>query len=467
MRAFGLIVAVVAIGGCAGPAAIDEARVYSDIAQHYRDFFPVANDPDPNRDAGLLRPRFGIPAFAKVGDPFSIELFERGGSPTVRAALLRHDLGVEEGQGCLRGTICDGCYPLEVAERTRQWAAHGATVARFDARPQSAPPAGGYDLALDSGVDAPVRVPRAVWLSDGDPLAPRPISIAHFSDPHVGKTQEPHLEERLKQVIADIEEGHPDLVVLTGDVVHRGSDGRMHPHAVALLSTLNAPLIIINGNHDLGFGRPDELTRYFPGWPFFARAFHPYLFFQFVYAGWEFVGFDTGPSVFTPRVLTRGLSKETLERIRGIVEQAYLDQRQGVILFGHAPTRANFFTTSPVESPGILGQMRDGARELEKIILDGAGRGQKIFHLAGHTHWAQLFESRVGKKQIEYARAPSLPGCPRAITGKAAQIVAQSATRSGLTDSGRGWGYDWLHLGEVPRVGFRRFGIELPLCEER
>ncbi len=462
------LVLVAAVGGCAGPAAIDEARVYSDIAHNYRQFFPVENDPDPNRDAGLLRPRFGIPAFAKTGDPFAIALFERGGSPTVRAVLLRHDVGVEEGAACLRGEkVCDGCYPLEVAERTRQWVAQGATVARFDARPQSAPPAGGYDLALDSGVDAPVRVPRAVWLSDGDPFAPRPISIAHFSDPHVGKSDEPHLEERLKQVMADIEEGHPDLVVLTGDVVHRGSDGTMQPHAVALLATIDAPLIIINGNHDLGFGRPDELTRYFPGWPNFARSFHPFLFFQFDYAGWELVGFDTGPSVFTPRVLTRGLSKESLERIHQIVEQAFLDKRQGVILFGHAPTRANFLPTAAANSPGILGQMRFGGRDLEKIVLDAAGRGQRIYHLAGHTHWAQLFESRVGKKGIEFARAPTLPGCPRAISGNAALIVAQSATRVGLTDNGRGWGYDWVHLGEVPRVGYRRFGIALPLCPER
>ena len=46
-------------------------------------------------------------------------------------------------------------------------------------------------------------------------------------------------------------------------------------------------------------------TRYGAGWSNFARAFHPSLLYSMTLDGWEFIGFDSGPSEFSARVLTR------------------------------------------------------------------------------------------------------------------------------------------------------------------
>ncbi|HEY1586953.1 MAG TPA: hypothetical protein VGH63_14765, partial [Polyangia bacterium] len=60
----------------------------SQVNAHYRAFFPGDGDPDPAHDAGLLRPRFGLPAIAQTGHAFDVEWLERGGPVAVRAALL-------------------------------------------------------------------------------------------------------------------------------------------------------------------------------------------------------------------------------------------------------------------------------------------------------------------------------------------------------------------------------------------
>src|SRR5262249_25568461 len=143
------------------------------------------------------------------------------------------------------------------------------TLARFRAQPVSPPPAQDFDLVVCASGDPPFRAPRAVWLRETDPAAPRPLRVAHLSDVHVvlpgagWSESEPHL----RAVIAEINRGAPDAVVLTGNVLDRGEDATLGPRAQAMLLGLNAPLFVIMGNHDHGMTpRAVFLGDSVPGW---------------------------------------------------------------------------------------------------------------------------------------------------------------------------------------------------------
>ena len=462
-----IAVAAVAVaslaGGCAHPQSLVEDRVLAEVASRYRDFFPAESDPDPARDAGLLRPRFGLPAIAPPRAQFLVELLERGADlPPPRAAIVRPDVAQEAAVRCVPdGAPFDGCYPLALEQVDKREVAPGFHRLRFIARTTLSPPDGGYDLVLQSGVDAPARAPRAVWVRARDPGAP--LKVAHLSDLHVGKSDDP-IDEHLAQVIADVETFAPDVVVISGDIAHRGGNPAQAAHARDLLLALHAPIVAVLGNHDLGFGVvPNLTTRYGDGWPNFARPFHPLLFFEVAIGRYRFVGFDSGPSTVTPRVLTRGISRETVDALREVADRARDDGVPVLFLVSHAPTRATMMESASPTSPGLVGQMHFGARELERVILDDAARGQRILHLTGHTHWTEVFESAPVDGKLQFVRwQPSRIGpCPTPVHGAAAIILAQSATRSGLTREGRGYGWDLLTVGDGdPRIFFRRFGAE-------
>ena len=101
------IVPVVLAAGCGHPFSMQNEWVLHQMTTHYRDFYPDRGDPDLARDAGLLSPRFGFPAIAQSGSPFSIELLERGEPQAPRAALVQPELSIADAQLCLSG----GCRP--------------------------------------------------------------------------------------------------------------------------------------------------------------------------------------------------------------------------------------------------------------------------------------------------------------------------------------------------------------------
>jgi hypothetical protein len=407
--------------GCAAPLPV-ERRDYmlGQVAARFREFYPQG-------EAGLLEPRFGLPALAKAGERFEVALLERGSPKPPRAQL------------------CAGprCWPVTLEDRRASSVMVGVEEAKYRARTEAPP--GGYDLLLDSE-----RVPRAVWLYEGDPAAPRPLRVVQLNDIHIGKGVA-HLDEHLAEVVRDVARLHPDLVIVTGDLSNMGTEASQAPRARALLVGLDAPVVVVPGNHDLGF---DSFTRvdYGVGWSNFARSFHASLMGDFVLGGWQFVGFDSGPSTFSPHILTRGILPGAVEKLRQIVAGARA--LRGVVLFSHAPTRA----TVTGDGPGPFGRMKWGAAELEQILLDAAARGQRVLHLAGHTHWSDLFEAKDGR----FHRWRKLSPCATPIEGRAALITTQAAGHPGVTfkESAFGWGFTELALDDAaPRVTFHRYGL--------
>ncbi len=441
--------------------------VLHEMTTRYRDFYPGRGDPNPTRDAGLLSPRFGLPAIVQSGKGFPIELFERGGPQAPRAALGVPELSAADAQRCLTGQVVSGCLPLTLT-LTERTAVHDNTqVARFRATPEGPPPAaGGYDLLLTTAEDAPTRVPKAVWLRSDDPEALTRLRIAHLSDLHVGKggSHSELLMSHVAEVIAAVNRQPPDLVVVTGDLVHNGQDPHNQPIAQRLLRELQAPVLVVLGNHDIEWksvGLP--IRRYGRGWTNFAQAFHPFLHFSLSLGGYDFVGFDSGPGERTARILTRGLSPQSIATLRADLIRADGAGRRGVILFSHAPSRASTFNGVRPSSLGVFGRMRHGAAEFESMLFDAAARGQRVLHLAGHTHWSDVFEVRAGARGRYFVRWPTdrQSACPRALASDVAIINTQAASHSGVAikANARGYGYSLITLAEPkPEIEFHRFG---------
>jgi hypothetical protein len=455
MRALGALL-LPALAGCSAPLAVHRQDVVlSQVAARYHAFYPAIDDPDAAHDAGLLRPRFGLPTIAQAGTSFTIDLLERGGPASLRAALLTADVDDASAERCLGGEPVDGCHPLTVTatERHQVAAQSGAAVARLSARSDA--PAGAYDLYVHPTCDAPTRAPHAVWLRADDPAQLREVRVAHLSDIHIGK-HAGDLEGRLAHVVDEVNAEAPDLVVITGDIVNQGGDARLTARAQMLLLGLRAPVAIVLGNHDIGF-RSFVGTRYGAGWENFARAFHPFLEFELDLGGYRFVGFDSGPSTLSPRILTRGLLPETIAHLGQTLAAAA--GARGVVFFSHAPTRA--VLSGQTSSGGVFGHMRDGHNAFERLMLNAAARGQRVLHLSGHTHWSDVFEAQPQAGGLAFVRWPDGTGADgfTAIHGKAALVTTQAATHAGPwpKPSARGYGFTLLRLGDGdPMIAFRR-----------
>ena len=73
--------------------------------------------------------------------------------------------------------------------------------------------------------------------------------IAHFTDLHLGTLV--HTRGEVRRVVERINAAHPDLVCFTGDLVNiRHSE--LDSTAMALLQQIEAPVVSILGNHDIG-----------------------------------------------------------------------------------------------------------------------------------------------------------------------------------------------------------------------
>jgi 3',5'-cyclic-AMP phosphodiesterase len=101
------------------------------------------------------------------------------------------------------------------------------------------------------------------------------MRIAQLSDPHIVEPGEllnglHDTASRLALTVAAIEGLHPDLVLLTGDLVDAGSR-EQYEHLRGLLAPLTAPMVLIPGNHDDpqvladAFGLPPTFDRVIAG----------------------------------------------------------------------------------------------------------------------------------------------------------------------------------------------------------
>jgi 3',5'-cyclic AMP phosphodiesterase CpdA len=94
-----------------------------------------------------------------------------------------------------------------------------------------------------------------------------PIRVLQVSDLHTGTLEEPEVEDDLRRLVADAD---PELVVASGDLTHRNKP-EQHARAARFLRSLDRPLLVIPGNHDIPLWPPRRFTATFDAflreWP--------------------------------------------------------------------------------------------------------------------------------------------------------------------------------------------------------
>ena len=197
----------------------------------------------------------------------------------------------------------------------------------------------------------------------------RPLRVLQVSDLHAGTREEPDVESDLRTLVAETD---PELVVATGDLTHRNTR-EQHERAAALLRSLERPLLVVPGNHDI------------PPWPprRFTATFD------------EFLGIwgETEPVYRSDRIVVCGLNsvrawkqqggalrRDQLERVARIFADAPPGALRMVALHHHllgAPWRTAKRTIA--RRGTVLGALVDAGAEL--IVT-------------GHVHQASVGERR-------------------------------------------------------------------------
>jgi 3',5'-cyclic AMP phosphodiesterase CpdA len=86
-----------------------------------------------------------------------------------------------------------------------------------------------------------------------------PLRVLQVSDLHAGTEEEPEVEAHLRTLVAQME---PELVIASGDLAHRNRPDE-HERAAVLLRSLDRPLLVIPGNHDIPRWPPWRFTSTF------------------------------------------------------------------------------------------------------------------------------------------------------------------------------------------------------------
>lgn len=451
------------------------------VAAGFDVVYPPAPAPAPApatpRRIGIVAPRLGIPALLGPGDGFELELLERthtpGPSGGLRAALVAPSLPAEQLAACLGGLASAQCVPLRPAASAMtaekdEAVAEGFTHRTIPMTTAGALPPAAWDLAVRVDEDPPERQPRCVFTYAAPVEAPRPLRLAHFSDIHIGKhpRREGGLVAPMERVVAEINQAAPDLVVLTGDLVENGGDEPWTDKARELLLNVQAPLLIVPGNHDYSH-YPKVLHPDVPaaGWLHFARRFHSRRRTRLVFGGWDFLGIDSGPSIFSLRVMTRGVGGDTLQWLHRQLELAH-NSGHGAIVYAHAPTRTGPLRDSRGEAQGQFGHMWYGAVQMEDALQAAADRGTRVLSLSGHTHWleVQLLRPASPDPNGRWERQPddAFACQPLFVSVPAAMVSVPAATRVTfpMLKKGDHSGFAILDLPspqQPPAVHFRLF----------
>ena len=116
--------------------------------------------------------------------------------------------------------------------------------------------------------------------------------------------------------------------------------------------------------------------------------------------------------------------------------------------------------------------LRADLRRLEQLLVDAADQGQRVLHLAGHTHWSDVFEVHAQGSSRHFTRWPTeaLTPCQKPLSSEVAIITTQAASHGGLFTkrNARGYGFAMLTMGtQKPEVAFHQYGVKrAPYCQQ-
>lgn len=199
--------------------------------------------------------------------------------------------------------------------------------------------------------------------------------ILHLSDLHFGTEK----IECLNAIRNFCRLHQPEAVVVSGDLTQRARFKQFY-QCRKFLDSLNAPYLIIPGNHDI------------PLYHVWNRIFQPFNRYQIMFGHTESIletehFYVIGINTIRRRYHTRGyLSFEQIQEIDLKLQQAPLDKLK--IIVAHQP----FFVTN-LDKRGL----KDCPR-LAKIALDTWGKHGLYALLHGHLHHAAVYDLNAAFK---------------------------------------------------------------------
>jgi 3',5'-cyclic AMP phosphodiesterase CpdA len=260
--------------------------------------------------------------------------------------------------------------------------------------------------------------------------------VLHVSDFHLGRGEELQPLPALRTLARELE---PELVLVTGDLTHRGRRAELE-QAAAILSSLERPFLAVPGNHDIPYTFPARFTSTFTEWERVFTAAEPvYRSNGLVVAGLS--------SVRPWRQQAGALRDEQLERAATQLSSAPEGALRIVALHHH------------LAAPPWRAKRKRPLARRDAVVQSLAAAGAQLV-VGGHVHQAGIAERREfevldgGTGSLVLATAPGF-GRPRPRRkGEAQGANVYEADQGLLTVTTYAW--DGHVLVEVARRRFPR-----------
>ena len=230
----------------------------------------------------------------------------------------------------------------------------------------------------------------------------------------------------------------PELVVVTGDLSHRGRRAELE-HAAGILSSLERPFLVVPGNHDIPYTFPRRFTRTFTEWERVFTAVEPTYRSE-----WLFVA---GLNSVRPwRQQAGAVREEQLERAATHLKTAPEGALTIVALHHH------------LAAPPWRAKRKRPLARRDAVLQSLASAGAQLV-VGGHVHQASVAERREfevlegGHRSLVLATAPGF-GRPRPRRKGEAQGANVYEADQGLL-SVTTYAWNGSTLTEVARRRFR------------
>jgi 3',5'-cyclic AMP phosphodiesterase CpdA len=214
-----------------------------------------------------------------------------------------------------------------------------------------------------------------------------PLRVLQVSDLHAGTREEPEVEGDLRTLVAETD---PELVVASGDLAHRNRPEE-HERAASLLRSLERPLLVIPGNHDI------------PRWPpwRFTRTFDAFL------EEWP----ELEPVYRSERLVVCGLnSVRPWKQQGGALRRSQLDAVARV--FHEAPESALRVVAVHHHLLGAPWRTRKRTIANRSSVLGGLVDAGAELILSGHVHQSAVEERREFEVARDDVRATAVVTAP-------------------------------------------------------
>jgi len=207
--------------------------------------------------------------------------------------------------------------------------------------------------------------------------------ILHISDLHVGHSMVSEPITALRELVPQLA---PEILVVTGDLTHRGRRPELE-RARELLDGFGVPLLAIPGNHDIPYTFPRRFTH--------TRE------------AWEAVFGTTEPLYLSERLAVVGLSSVRPWRQQGgALESSQLDGVASKLERARSGALRTVALHHHLAAPPWRAARKRPVRRRDAVLQRLASAGVELV-LSGHVHQAAVAERREFEV-VEDDRRPSL-----------------------------------------------------------